>query len=135
MRLTIDTFAWLELIRGGAPGRRVRNQLEVADSCLCPSIVLAEIASKLTRLGVPDLVIDGQFRAIREASQIIPIDDEIALAGAHAREELQMSAREQRAPLPGLADGLILATARLTRSRLLTGDPHFRHCPETIWLE
>lgn len=134
MILTIDTFAWIEMIRGSLLGRRAQVAMEGAELCLTPSIVLAEIASKCVKDGIPDPVVLQELRAIREASEVVPLDDSIAIAGAHTVVELRRAAREQRLPLPGLADGLVLATARLSRARLLTGDPHFRSCPETVWM-
>jgi predicted nucleic acid-binding protein len=86
------------------------------------------------RDGITDEIIDEELGAIRESSEIVPIDHELAIAAAHLTEELRSSARVRRIPLPGLADGLVLATARRSRSRLLSGDPHFRDRPETVWL-
>ncbi len=134
MILTIDTFAWVEMIRGSPLAAQARESIVNADRCLTPSIVLAEIASMCVRNGVPDSTIERELGAIRESSEIVPIDDWIAVAGAHGSEELRESARRQKSSLPGLADGLVLATARKSRARLLTGDPHFRNCPETVWL-
>jgi len=48
--------------------------------------------------------------------------------------ELMSKARKEGLERPGLGDALILATARVTQSRLLTGDPHFRGLKETLWL-
>lgn len=134
MNLTIDTFAWAEIIQGSALGSRAREAMKQADLCLTPSIVVAEVASMCVRDGFEDPIIEGELGSIRESSVIVPIDERIAIAGAHVAEELRASARARRIPLPGLADGLVLATARRSNSNLLSGDPHFRECPETIWL-
>lgn len=86
------------------------------------------------RDGFTDHIVERELEAIRESSDIVPIDAWIAIAGAHSAEELRKAARAAKIPLPGLADGLVLATARRSNARLLTGDPHFRNCPETVWL-
>lgn len=132
--LTIDTFAWAEMIKGSALSPRAREAMEAAERCLTPSIVLAEVASLCIRNGLTDQFVDRELDAVRESSEIVPIDHWIAIAGAHGTEELRESARARNLPLPGLADGLVLATARRFHSRLLTGDRHFRECPETVWL-
>lgn len=134
MILTIDTFAWAEIIRGSALALQAREAITSADRCLTPSVVFAEIASLCVRNGFADRVVNRELDAVRESSEIVPIDAWIAIAGAHGTEELRESARARKLPLPGLADGLVLATARRFGSRLLTGDPHFRQCPETVWL-
>jgi predicted nucleic acid-binding protein len=132
--LTIDTFAWIEILRGSTLGARASEALKEAEGCLTPAVVLAEVASVGLRNGLPDEILSRGLRAIREASEIVQIDDEIAVAGAHCAGELRRIAQAHRLPVPGLADGLVLATSRRSHSRLLTGDTHFRDCRETLWL-
>jgi predicted nucleic acid-binding protein len=132
--LTIDTFAWVEMMRGTALGNRARQAMKACDTCVTPSIVLAEVASKCRRFGLADALIRDELYAIHEASTIVSIDDAIATAAAHATKELRQGARSSKLGAPGLADGLVLATARVLGAKLLTGDPHFRACEETHWL-
>jgi predicted nucleic acid-binding protein len=42
--------------------------------------------------------------------------------------------RKKRVKGWGMADSMILATARQSGSRIVTGDPHFRDLEETIML-
>jgi predicted nucleic acid-binding protein len=132
--LTIDTFAWIEIIRGSPLGKRAKDLLEGSDRCITPSIVLAEVASKRVSDGASDLAIRNELTAIREASEVFPISETVAMLGARATVELRQAAQSARLQIPGLADGLVLATARVAHSKLLTGDPHFRSLPETLWL-
>lgn len=134
MTLTIDSYAWVEIIRDSPQGQRAQELMEGDDQCLTPSIVLAEVASAGVRDGIRHSIIREQLESIRESSRIVAIDYALAVEGAQLTIELRRSARTLKLPLPGLADGLVLATARLSGSRLLTGDPHFRTCPETTWL-
>ena len=134
MNLTIDTFAWIEILRGTARGKAARLRIESADRSLTPSVVLAEFAAACHRDGFTDDVILGELAAIREASDIVPIDASIALGAAHAMTELRESARVRKLGLPGLVDSIVLATARSERASILTGDPHFDALPETIWI-
>ncbi len=135
MNLTIDTFAWLELIRGTPAGERVRTTIRESDQTLTPSIVLAEVAGACHRAGFSDGLVAQELSAIREASTIIPIHSGLAIAAAHALDELRSRSRPRKIPLPGLADALILATARESEGRLLTGDLHFQDFPETVWVK
>jgi predicted nucleic acid-binding protein len=132
--LVIDSFAWVEVIRDSVAGRQAKETIERAEVCLTPSIVLAEVASACFRGGFDDTLVTQELQSIREASTIVPMDNEIAMASVHATRHLRQSARSRRLPTAGLADGLVLATARRSGARLLTGDPHFRDCPETVWL-
>jgi len=36
--------------------------------------------------------------------------------------------------VPSLFDGLVLGTARLKDTKVVTADPHFKDLPETIWI-
>lgn len=125
----------MELLRGTRLGDAARREIDRAETCLTPAIVLAEVALRRLRDGGTEPEVARELRAICEASQLVPVDRSIALAGARAREELRATARAQNLPAPGLGDGLVLATTRRFASRLLTGDRHFRTLPETLWLE
>jgi predicted nucleic acid-binding protein len=129
--LTIDSFAWVELIRGTGLAMEIRNRIEQADTCLTPAIVLAEVAHRCFQDGLEEDRVRRELREIRLASHVVPIDAELAIRGSQAKIELRERAKGQRLPPPGLADGLVLATARRFQSQVLTGDPHFRGLPET----
>lgn len=134
MHLTIDSFAWVELGRGSPRAANVRAWIERAEECWTPAIVLAEVAHVSRQHGVPEERLRALLRAIVEASHTVPIDPELAVEGSRATSELRVRARELRLSLPGLADGLVLATARRQNAQLLTGDPHFRGLSETLWV-
>lgn len=134
MRLTIDTFAWIEILRDTPRGRAAALRIESAERSLTPSVVLAEFASACLRDGFSDEAILDEMAAIQEASDIVPIDSSIALGAAHALTELRASSRDRKIGLPGLVDSVVLATARRERTSLLTGDPHFEAFPETVWI-
>jgi predicted nucleic acid-binding protein len=116
-------------------GEVVRSEIEKASDCFTCSISLAEVASFGLRHGMTNTIILSGIHRISEASAIVEIDANMAVEGASATDELRRLAKKRCTPLPGLSDGLILATARRTNSKLLTGDAHFRGLPETLWLD
>jgi len=134
LNLTIDTFAWIELIRDTRAAERIRTEIQEADQTFTPSIVLAEVAGACHRDGIADDLVMQQLDAISESSTVVRIDPVIAVGATRALDELRSYARTRKMPLPGLADALILATTRGRRARLLTGDPHFQGLPETVWI-
>ncbi|MCI4348547.1 MAG: PIN domain-containing protein [Thermoplasmata archaeon] len=135
MSLTIDSFAWVEIIRGSRLGTESRRLVGEADACWTPAGVLAEVAHWCLRDGLDENTVRRELRGMGESSTIVPIDPELAIGGSRAQIELRERARAMHLPVPGLGDGLVLATARALRSRVLTGDPHFRGLRETLWLE
>jgi predicted nucleic acid-binding protein len=132
--LTIDSFAWIELIRGSDLGAEVRRGMEAADRCYTPSIVLAEVGARCFRDGMSELRILEKLTAIAESSDVVPIRPRVAAAAGPATEELRAWAKSRHLSTPGLGDGLVLATARSTGSRVLTGDLHFQALRETAWV-
>ncbi len=65
---------------------------------------------------------------------MLEIDIPLAEESAKASLELEKKARGEGLRKPGLGDAVILATARISRAYVLTGDPHFKGLPETLWL-
>jgi predicted nucleic acid-binding protein len=130
----VDSWAWVELFKASAAGSMAKNQIEAADDAFTPSIVLAELARKYLREGEEPATIRNWLKTISEATQVVEIDIRLAEESAKASLQLTNKAREGRRRKPGLGDAIILATARTWRSRLLTGDSHFKGLPETLWL-
>lgn len=135
MRLTIDSFAWIEVIRGSRIGSDVRSRVDSAESVFTPGIALAEVALRCLRDGLGEEHTNRLLQAICQASRVVPITPKIALAGARAAIEMRERNRWHGQSPPGLADGLVLATARVTGSQVLTGDCHFQGIGETAWLQ
>ena len=48
--------------------------------------------------------------------------------------EMDERAKKLKLNKPSLFDAMILGMARMTGSKVLTCDPHFRGLPETLWL-
>ncbi len=135
MRIVVDSYAWIELFIGSSEGEKVRERMLEADRVFTPGIVLAEIARKYHREGVEREAIRERLRLIVETSEIIPIDEEVALESASCYEDLLSRADERGIGKPSLFDAIILATARMREAKVLTGDEHFRELPETLWLD
>jgi len=130
----VDSWAWVEILKLSAAGKKAKAQLEEAGDAFTPSIVLAELARKYLREGVDPGVIGAWLRGISEATEIYPIDIELSVVAAKSATELSTKAHWGRTGGPGLGDALVLATARVVGARVITGDPHFRGLDETIWL-
>ena len=134
-RIVVDTYAWIEYFRGSRIGEKVKEYLIQADYAYTPTIVLAEIARKYIREGMDLSVVEKRLEIIEEVSTIIGIDHKIALeAGKAYVELLQYSKKQQLKTVPGLADAIVLATARILKAKVLTSDKHFKNLKETIWI-
>jgi predicted nucleic acid-binding protein len=134
VKIVVDTYAWIELLLGSEKGKKVNEMLENADEVYTPSIGLAETARKFLREGSDEKTITESLDLITSASTITQIDPTVALEAAKCQSELSERAKKSKQNTPSLFDAIVLATARINKCKILTGDEHFKDLPETIWL-
>ena len=132
-RHIIDAYAWIEYFRASKPGEIAKKYIESEDPAT-PTIVVSEISRKLLReIELGNETREGRLKRlefIRAMSQIIDLDFEIA---ADAGEiDLDM---KKRVKGWGLADSIILCTARNPKGKVITGDEHFRDLEETVFIK
>lgn len=124
--VVIDSFAWFEYFLGSSAGEVARSYVDEGRT-LTPTIVIAELSEKYGRLGL-DFKEKLKFMKLR--SQLIPLDEDIAeLAGKLSLE------RKKRVEHWGMADSIVLATARLGNQKIITGDEHFRDLKEAMMIK
>ena len=129
MRYLIDSFAWMEYFIGTARGRRVKEIVEgVSEECLVSAINVAEIYSKSIKT-------DGIARAeerrrfITSRCAVVEVTERMAVEAAKIDVEMKEKVKGW-----GLADSIVLATARDSGARILTGDEHFEGLAESEML-
>ncbi len=113
----IDSFAWIEYFLGTAAGHKALGFIE-SDKGITPTIVIAELAAKYRRDRLP---IAADLNFIIAKTRIAPLNTEIA-----ERAGSLSSDRKQKVKRWGLADSIVLATAREYGAKVVTGDEHFR---------
>jgi predicted nucleic acid-binding protein len=133
-KIVIDAYAWIELFVGSEKGLKVKAILESADEVYTPGTVLAEIARKYLREGADDKTVDARLEVIASASNIAHVDVGIALEAARCYIDLLTCAKKSKLSTPSLFDAIVLATGRLLRSKIVTGDKHFKNFSETVWV-
>ena len=133
-KIVIDAYAWIELFIGSGKGFEVKKLMENADEIYTPGTVLAEIARKYVREGIDEKTIDARLEVIESASNITHIDAGIALEASRCYLELTTCAKKSKLNTPSLFDAIVLATGRLSKSKIVTGDEHFKNLAETIWI-
>lgn len=103
-----------------------------ADEVRTPDIVLAEISRKYLREKAEGSRVRSRLETIASASLVTPVGVEVAMKAGEAFLELVERAAKQRRRAPSLFDAIVLATARVHDSKVLTGDEHFEGLSETI---
>jgi predicted nucleic acid-binding protein len=120
----IDAYAWIEYLDGSDAGSKVTAILENNDAIYTCAITLAEVVSKVARKGKDVKV---AYDILLSNSQIISIDEELSLQAGLLHSEMRKTEKDF-----GLADAYVLATARKLKSKVLTGDAHFKSVKDAI---
>ncbi len=134
MRIVVDAYAWVEIFVGSGKGGWARETLVGADEAFTPDVVMAEVARKYAREGMEDHVVVGRLKTIVEASEIATINLDVAVESAKCYMGLLEKAEREGLRTPSLFDAIILATARVLKAKVLTGDEHLKGLPETEWI-
>jgi predicted nucleic acid-binding protein len=132
-KFVIDAYAWIEYFRASKYGEVAKEYIEGTDS-VTPSIVVSEVSRKLqkeTELG--NETPDGRLKRlefISATSQVIELDFELAVAAGKIAWEMNKKVKGW-----GLADAIVLCTARNLGGKVVTGDEHFRDLKEVIFIK
>ena len=123
----VDAWAWIEYFDGSKAGEKIRGYVEdERNGVFTLSVTLAEVVSKFLRTGKnADIAVEG----IRSLSRITPVDENLAAFAGELHAENKRKIKNF-----GLADAFILASARKSNCRILTGDPHFKGFKEAIFI-
>ncbi len=120
----IDSYAWIEYFRGTEAGSRVRPYAE-SDSAATSTLTIAELKEKYLREKWPSFEEDLNFITARTA--VTPVDRSIAIIAGelnHKRKKIKSDW--------GMADSIVLATARNASAKVVTGDPHFEGLSDAV---
>lgn len=118
--VVVDSYAWVEYSDGSREGERARAYIEGDASLLTPTVVVAELADRATRTDRRTDWSGTLLPYIRRNTTVVPLDLDLADRAGELKWELRESS-----PQTGLADAIVLATAREHDGTVLTGDPDF----------
>jgi predicted nucleic acid-binding protein len=129
----IDAYAWIEYFKASSFGEAAKKYIE-SKTVVTPSIVIAEVSRKLQKeIRLGNETPEGRLKRlefIRATSQIIALDFDLAAEAGKINVEKGREARGW-----GLADSIILCTAKKTKGKVVTGDEHFRNMEDTIFIK
>lgn len=129
MKYVMDSYAWLEYFMGTEAGKRVNTIVESeADEKLTPSICMAEIYAKVLKTEDQDKA-ELRRAFIKSRSALVALTEDLAVEAAKLDVEMK-----QRISGWGLADSIVLSTARNRSGKVVTGDAHFKGLPEVYMI-
>ena len=121
----MDSYAWLEYFMGTEAGRKVKQIIDSeTDEKLTPSICLTETYAKILKTEDKEKA-ELRRAFIKSRSALIPLDEDLAVEAA--KTDVTMKKKVQGW---GLADSIVLSTARDRQGKVVTGDRHFRGLAE-----
>jgi predicted nucleic acid-binding protein len=125
MKYLIDAYSWIEYLEGSIKGEKVNKIINSEEIFVLP-ITIAEVVSKIKRkMGNEKIA----YESIVKKAKLINMTPRIA-------KEAGLLHAEMRSKIPqfGIVDSIIITTAREINAKILTGDHHFKHFPETVFL-
>ena len=132
-KYVIDSYAWIEYFKASEYGKVAKEYIESAD-CVTPTIVVSEISRKLQKeIELGDETVEGRLKRlefINATSQVAELDFELAVTAGKTDLEMKKKAKGW-----GLADSIVLCTARKMRAKVVTGDEHFRDLEAVIFIK
>jgi PIN domain nuclease of toxin-antitoxin system len=129
LKYIIDSYAWLEYFMGTDGGEKVKAILDSeVNEKLTPSICLAEIYAKILRSEDAEKA-ELRRAFIKSRSALVVLGEELAVEAAKLDVVMK-----KRVPGWGLADSIVLSTARDRGGKVVTGDQHFRGLPEVYMI-
>ncbi len=126
-RYVIDSYAWIEYLVGSIKGMKVKEIVESENNeIITPTIVLAEVTSITQR----------EERNAEEAYKMILGLTKTQNLQSEDAKEIGLLHAEMRKKIKdfGMADTVVLHTARRLVAKVVTGDPHFKGFKEVIML-
>ena len=109
----VDSCGWLEYFSDGPNADFYAEAIEHTDTLIIPSICILEVFKKILGERGEDAALEAV--ALMNQGEVVDLDVSTAISAARIGLELKLP----------LADGVILATARLKNARILTQDGDF----------
>jgi predicted nucleic acid-binding protein len=132
-KYVIDSYAWIEYFKASKYGEVALKYIEGANSAT-PTIVVSELSSFLLKeIEIGNETQEGRLKRlefVRATSRIIDLDFEIAAEAGKTDVNMKKKVKGW-----GLADSIVLCTARKAKGKVVTGDEHFRELEEAIFIK
>jgi len=128
IKYVVDAYAWIEYLIGSASGAKVNAVLEEENSEVYTcAVTVAEVISKVAREGQD---VEEAYDVLLSNSQVVNVDEALSKNAGLLHAEIRGTEKDF-----GLADAYVLATARKLRTKVLTGDLHFKNVKEAVLIK
>lgn len=121
MTVLVDSWAWIEYLKGSPTGKQAKEIIETKQLLLA-TINISEIYRFLLENKSSEA--DKLINFVISSSFIIPLETKTALRAAKLKHQLKL----------GLADAIVLASAEENNASILTGDDDFKGMKNVIYI-
>ncbi len=123
----MDTYAWIEYFIGSKRGEEVKKIIEDENNLIItPECCLAEIKGWAIRENVD---FEELYTIVRKISDIRCILTQDWLEAATIRSDIRKTEKGF-----GMIDALIIAQQKRMGCKVVSGDPHFKHLKDVIFI-
>lgn len=123
MTVLIDSWAWIEYWKGGKLANDAASYIDGDEESVVSTINLAEVYLWVARAYDEDTA-GEKVATMEKRCHVIQVEREIAIEAAKIKRKERL----------GLADSLILATARQVGGRVVTGDSDMKDLRDVDFL-
>jgi len=127
MKYFVDSSAWIEYLEGSSIGEQVWKLLSGDNEIFVSSINVAEVVSKVTRAGKDAKI---AFDSMISNSKVFDLKVDEAREAGLLHAEMKRKNKSF-----GLADAMILVSARKVGGKLVTKDSHFKGISNVLILK
>ena len=119
----LDSWAWIEYYRGSAYGKKVQRIIEGDEEAYISTLNIAEVFRWFLRYYSEEEA-EEERTTMKQRCVVMAVDDEVAVEAAKIRHRIGFS----------LGDSIILATARMVKAKVVTGDRDFKGLTDSLYL-
>jgi len=125
-RYVVDSWIWVEYFEGDNP--KIKGILENEHNEIYTNVITVSEVVSIAKRKNKDA--DEIFKALTSLSKIFESNllfyKQVGILHAEIKKKIKDF---------GLADAFVLATARMLKAKILTGDPHFKGFKEAILIK
>ena len=122
MTVFVDSWAWIEYFKGTSSGKKATSFIEGEEKVIVSAINVAEVRLFLLRHKPAET--EKLIGFLLNTSFPVLISTEIAMQAAKTKHEKKL----------GLADAIVLVTARMHNAKIVTGDDDFKREEGVIYI-
>lgn len=121
MTVLIDSWAWIEYWKGSKHASGAARYIESDEEAYVSTVNLIEIYSWFAR-SYGENVAKGRIETVEKRTYIVPLEKDISIEAARLKLKYKL----------GIADSVVLATARHINGKVITGDPDFNNIEDVV---